>query len=287
MNGCFELMVYNIDRGLSAWFSTPTGANIMFDLGRSYSFSPLLDVYSRGVRTLDAVFVTHPHADHFNDISMLGRFHVSRLFRLTVLPSQVNYSQQWRYARANEYAQLVSSYQAHHSVHPYEMSNMGCNNGSYSTPDGLVVETFQPAGSFADVNDMSLVAVVSFNGVKIILSGDNGPRSWQSLLLDSRFRSAIVGTRVLLAPHHGRMSGYSVDLMSALGQLDACLVSDGRAVLTNAVSAYDQWCRGVTAVVRGNTQYARKCLTTRNDGHIRLFSQPGVSPWGEYSIRTF
>lgn len=284
MNGTLEIKVYSIDRGSAAWLSTPWGSNIMFDLGRGENFSPLADIYSRGVRTLDAVFISHPHLDHYNDIENLRYFGVGRFFRSDAVHPDMASCGAGVYS-AYACKMLSDIYIQYHTTFPYQVGAFGTNQGRFVTNDGVSIDVFAPQGGFQDVNDFSLVSVVSYHGLKVVLFGDNGPKSIETLCGDTRFMQAIWGAQCMLAPHHGRVSGYSPMLGKCLSP-ELCLVSDGRAVLPNAVSAYDGLCRGKSVTVAGANQF-RKCLTTRSDGHIQMTVNPALAAYGPYQVATF
>jgi competence protein ComEC len=63
-----------------------------------------------------------------------------------------------------------------------------------------------------NINNHSIVTVITYADVKVILCGDNEPDSWQELIIQKDFIKAISGTDILLAPHHGRDSGFYSDL---------------------------------------------------------------------------
>lgn len=78
---------------------------------------------------------------------------------------------------------------------------------------------FQPnTCSRSNLNNHSLVAVVSYAGSKIIIPGDNEAASWNELLEYPAFVQAIRGTDILLAAHHGREAGYSETCLSTSPQ---------------------------------------------------------------------
>lgn len=284
MNGRLQIVAYSIDRGTAVWISTPCGTNLAFDLGRSANFSPLVDIYSNGVRTLDAVFITHPHLDHFNDIDNLRYFTVGRFFRSNVIAPVRTDMGAGRYS-PNEYAFLSNIYAQYNGTRLYETSTYGVNQGQLTANDGVVLDVFAPQGQFSSVNDYSLVTVLSYGRFRMVLFGDNGPESIVALYDDPRFRQSVQGAQVFLAPHHGRESGWS-DLLGELLAPEICLVSDGRTSDPVAIAAYDRLCVGKAVSIRGQLPRQRKCVTTRTDGHIVVTVDPAHLKYGEYAIKT-
>ena len=56
-----------------------------------------------------------------------------------------------------------------------------------------------------------------------------------------------------------------------------CIISDGRATETNAVSNYSRAARGAYVHRRSGGTSVRYCLSTRNDGTIRVSFGQGVA----------
>lgn len=273
MNGRLEIRAYEVGHGSSIWVSTPSGINLVIDLGRAEHFSPLVDMYNRGVRTIDALIVTHPHADHFKDVDNLGYFTVSRFFR----PSCYTFDEILALnggGASLAYRQLLEKYWMKTLRHPVEKTLHGDNAGHYTTGDGVSLDLFQPSYVLkADANEVGIVSVLSYYGFKILVFGDNDQTSIGHLLSDSRFQSAIIGTNVLVAPHHGRHSGYSADLMGRITP-GCVIVSDAKSVMTSATGLYDQHCGGVSATLGQKSVSGKKCLTTRNNGQIDIVVSP-------------
>jgi competence protein ComEC len=84
---------------------------------------------------------------------------------------------------------------------------------------------------------------------------------------NSSFVSAIQNADILLAPHHGRESGYNTDFMS---NVNPCLtiISDGKFCDTSANGRYSQKSQGWLVHRRRGSDITRKCLTTNSDGTV-------------------
>ena len=138
------------------------------------------------------------------------------------------------------------------------------NNG------GVSVKTFIPSqASTGNLNNHSVVTVLEYSGVKILIPGDNEPPAWDELLNRPDFVTAIAGTHVLVASHHGRDSGFHIPLFDHFHPL-ITLISDGRVVDTSATARYTNVTQGRPVTRRNGTRQDRKCVTTRNDGHIEV-----------------
>ena len=281
MNCHLDIVVYNVARGNAIWVSLPDGKNLMFDIGRRDDFSPLWDMWGKGVRYLDGLVITHPHTDHFNDIASLNRLFVTRsgvgvFLRPAHISSKDIYSQNRDANLVSEYIQLASSLKDSVGNHDYVTWDIG----------GAHLDIFRPheCGT-SNLNNHSLVTVISYNGTKILIPGDCEKAEWNELLGLPSFQKAVYGTRLLVAPHHGLESAYSNDLMSAIS-LDICVISEGHVTDTDVCSYYSRKCRGHQVSIKGGREEFRRTVTTRNDGnvHIRISGNPYNQG---YSISTF
>ena len=124
---------------------------------------------------------------------------------------------------------------------------------------------------------------MTYAGVKFLMPGDNEPPSWGELLADQNFTSSIEGTHVLVAPHHGRASGFHAPLFERITPL-LTIISDGRFVDTSATSRYSAKTKGWKVSRRNGPQVERKCVTTRNDGAIDVVVTPPVFTGGKATL---
>jgi len=103
----------------------------------------------------------------------------------------------------------------------------------------------------------------------MIIPGDNEPPSWNELLERKDFLDAIKGTDILVAPHHGRYSGYSSELFKHINPR-LTIISDGRFCDKSATDRYAKRTRGWTVHKRSGGKEERKCVTTRSNGVIDI-----------------
>ena len=105
-------------------------------------------------------------------------------------------------------------------VNPKTYAGDPKNNGN------VIIETFTPPFKETDdLNYYSLATYVEYQGFKILLMGDNTLDNINKLLENSKFKRLTGDIDVLLAPHHGRNSCYSPDLMNHL-KPDITIISD-------------------------------------------------------------
>ncbi len=266
-----KFVFWDVQHGSATYISTPGGQHIVVDLGvGSYSdsqldFSPLLHLKNNwGVKRLDGIIITHPHRDHLDDILNFDALSPRVLRR----PSHLNETDIRAGNREDDkeiidkYLEIDNKYTA--SVDPSENPFSANNNG------GVEVHSFWPLScATSNLNNHSSVTVISHAQSKMIIPGDNEPPSWDELLKQNNFVSAIKGTDILVAPHHGRQSGFSSDLFEYINPR-LIIISDGRHCDTSATNRYSQQAQGWTVHKRSDGKEERKCVTTRNDGVIEV-----------------
>ena len=265
-----ELVVWNVQHGSAVYAKMPNGQHIAIDLGASGEngsvFSPLQTLrFTRGLQRLDGLIITHPHRDHLDDI-----------FSLQYLPATILHTT-WHLTDH----EILAGNQAEDSaiINSYLNLRNGCSFPAPVEKQVVRGEDFLTAGfqifcptkaSRKNLNDHSLVVVISYAGLKVVIPGDNEPTSWRELLEDPAFRVAVLDADILVASHHGRESGYCSELFDTLGEPRLVVVSDGEFCDTSATTRYSARARGWRVFDPFGDSETRYCVTTRNDGHITI-----------------
>ncbi|KPK62352.1 hypothetical protein AMJ83_11185 [candidate division WOR_3 bacterium SM23_42] len=265
-----KVVVWDVQHGHAVYVKTEN-RNIVFDLGTgshaSYAseFSPLLHLKNKyGIEYLDAVVITHPHSDHLYDIGNFDTLSPRVLHRpkhLTEEEIRKGNSESDR-EYVEQYLEINQRYSIpiQDSTNPFREANNGGVKFDFFTPKEC---------SCSNLNNHSIVTIISHANSKIIIPGDNEGASWNELLNNEAFIASIKGTDILLASHHGRESGYSEDLFQYISPY-LTIVSDGAETDTSATDRYTRKSRGWPVHKRDGTDISRKCLTTRNDGVITV-----------------
>ncbi len=268
-----DITIWDVEHGSAAFIKTPNGKTIVKDLGTgsfkasSDTFSPLLHIKRKhAIDRLDSVIISHPHKDHIDDILNLEKLHPRILSR----PRGLSRDEVMKSVRREDkplfdkYFEFDEGYSA--PVADEENPFLEANNG------GVSIKNFFPTEcSSSNLNNRSIVTVISYAISKVVIPGDNEPESWRELLGDDAFKKAIKGPYVVLvAPHHGRESGYCEDLFEDSTPI-LTVISDDQVTESCARDKYTKLSKGWKVHHRGETESeVRKCVTTRSDGDIEI-----------------
>jgi len=269
------VMFWDVQHGHATYIKSPNNKHIVVDLGigsyddKNEDFSPLLHLKNKWrVKRLDYVIITHPHLDHIDDILNFDELDPKILLRPKHLTNQevmqgkenekgVKKDKFIKYCEINNrYNQSVSS---DSEENPHNSDNFG----------GLNITTFVPSScNHNNFNNHSIIAVFEYEGIKIVVPGDNEKCSFDELLLTQSFKNAVSNADILLAPHHGRESGYHKEFVELVNPR-LTIVSDGRFCDTSANARYSAKSRGWSVYKKSQDKWIdRKCLTTNSDAEI-------------------
>lgn len=282
-----EIVIWDVQHGSASYIKTPNNRHIVQDLGTgSYGennkdFSPLLHIKNKWkVDRLDYVIISHPHKDHINDILNFEELSP----RVFCRPKHLTEDEIMEYVRSED-KYLFDKY---FEINQRYSGGVSSENDP-DLPDnygGVNIQTFHPRScSTSNINDHSIVTVLSFARSKIILSGDNETCSWDELLKKNEFRKAIQDADLFLASHHGRESGYHSDIFEYF-KPKLTIISDGRFCDTSATDRYSEISDGWEVHHRNGETEKRYCITTRNDGVIvvKLGYTPKNNPFIKVTI---
>jgi competence protein ComEC len=262
-----KIVIWDVQHGNAAYIRTPNNQHIVIDLGTGsrsdLTFSPLRYLKNFwGVTQLDCVIITHPHRDHLDDIFNFDDLHPKVLYR----PNHISEASTRKSNKdtdneiISKYIEISNRYTATVLADPLYSTNNG----------GVDIQTFVPTGcSESNINNHSIVTVLSYAQSKVLIPGDNEPVSWKELLQRNDFISAIRNTDILVAPHHGRDSGFCSELFDYISP-KLTIISDGRFCDTSATGRYANKTNGCTVYRRNGGTDERKCVTTRKDGVVLI-----------------
>ena len=221
--------LWDVGHGVSIWIRTPNGSNHWIDLGRTSEFSPSQHVRREyGVTAIDYLTISHPDKDHLEDLPQFkAAFGDPKvLMRNKSLPPMDMFGQRsFQYQR--DYADLHKRF-THPTPFEHSPTNPECNGGVQYAIGSLDHGT-RVNGACIEGNNTSIVVMLLYEGVLFACPGDIEPLGWRELWrrCESRYRPLIdqACCRFLVAPHHGRRSGYCKAMMDAV-QPHATFISD-------------------------------------------------------------
>ena len=282
MNDRLELVFWDVQHGHCTYLKTPNNRHILIDLGigsyddNNQKFSPILHLKNNyGVNQVDFVGITHPHLDHIDDILNFESVNpkvFSRARHITNAEVMDGVREQDN-AKFKKYCELNDRYNGQ----ILDDSPNNINNENFW--GGVKVKMFSPTGcDKKNFNNHSIIFVFEYLKTKIVIPGDNEKCSFEELMKLDSFKDAVRNSEILLAPHHGRETGYYGEFVDLVNPL-LTIVSDGRFCDTSANGRYSAKSRGWDVLKKSNGNHTtRKCMTTNSDGEIFATIYPSLDP---------
>lgn len=271
-----DIIFWDVQHGHATYIKTPNNRHIVIDLGtgdysgKNIEFSPLRHLkYKGGVDKLDKVVITHPHLDHIDDILNFDLLKPASILRPTAVTNAMLMKRLEENKMTNQSdREKFEKYCEINSRYSYPVSP----NNSFSNSDywgGVIIRTFLDGNyNGTNINNYSIITVFEYLGIKIVIPGDNEKSSLEVHLKNPKFVNAVKNSYILLAPHHGRDSGYLSDFVKLVNP-KISVVSDGRFCDTSANDCYSKLSTGWKVSSKSNNSSEKRyCLTTNSDGEI-------------------
>lgn len=265
-----KLTFFDVNLGNCTLIETST-MNILFDLGidEKTGTNPLFSFNE----DLNCLIISHPHKDHISGLLKID-YKTPKVFsRNTSIPlylihEQIKTAQTYDDKKLYEkYLELNKNYK-----YPVQAKNDPYN---HNINGGLFFKHYWPLRTdIKDLNYYSVSTFIEYEGVKILLMGDNTKTNIEELLNNSDFLENAQNIDLLLAPHHGRSSCYKQELMDHLKPKITIISDKSNQDDVSASSKYSSNSRGYW-ILKNRTLVKRSCLTTRNDGNISIIIKNG------------
>jgi len=288
VNASFYL--FNVDHGQCAAIHLPNGRWCIFDAGCTTGFSPICWLAAAAVSrpkfstplaaalAIPATFniykatVSHLHCDHLDDYANLFKY--SPQFLRTLDPDD-SYLTDCESTCADGSWTKVCGFLRHRQQN-FGPATLSADYGGVSISElSLPVGVARRVGGDANarVNNASVVTRIDVYGNSILICGDVEKGAWEAIINDTGdygrvWRPFLANADILVAPHHGHSSGYSVDLLN-LVRPSVVLIS----VMSRDEHVDSRYSGAPVAGIRiGDTDY--RYISTRKQGHIRVQIAP-------------
>src|SRR3989344_4753337 len=202
----------DVGQGEALYIESPNGAQILFDAGPARKvLSPLARVMSPFDRTLDAVVITNPDADHIGGFAEILKYYQ---VGLVLEPGTQNSSKTFQNLKIKIQNKKIPDILAKRGMR----IDMG---------DGAVIDILFPdrVVSTWTTNDGSVVARLSYGGTSVMLTGDATSKTEKIVLANNA--QTEIKSKILKVGHHGSRSSSSAAFLEAVAP-DYALISLGK-----------------------------------------------------------
>ena len=220
-NSRFSVTWWDVEHGLSVLIKTPNGKSIWIDAGHNgdTDFCPAEHVKEKYEESqIDCLVVSHPDLDHISSID--------RFIKALGLPKELVYNNSLTnddYTGDSNVKNILES-MINNYIYPIEQTVLLPEyNGGV---DFLIL--YNDKNDVSDVNDSSVFVMCKYMGQVFIFPGDISDNGWKIIWKNNSYKISNFikdSTVILTAPHHGRKSGYSFDMIKSLSP-DLIIISD-------------------------------------------------------------
>ena len=179
----------DVGEGESIYIETPSGRRLLVDTGNPLTGSRIVEfLKNRGIRRLDAIFITHPHPDH-----MGGVFHLLPAFDIDTIYD--NGQPVGEMPRCDIYRWYEEAVRKGGVAKGYKALKVG----DVLEYDGVEIEVLWPDGLSSDWNRNSMVLRLVYRDVAFLFMGDAIASVEEGLVKDG----GELRAQVLKVGHHG------------------------------------------------------------------------------------
>lgn len=202
----------DVGQGDALFIESPTGTQIMFDLGGARKvLGPFSKLMSPFDRTIDAVFITNPDADHIGGFSdIFKNYKVGAVFESGTLNDSKTFQNLKTEIKNQNIPDILAK------------KGMRLDIGG-----GAVIDILFPDRdvSMWTTNDGSIVARLSYGDTSIMLSGDSTIKTEKIILSENSTEQ--LGSTFLKVGHHGSRTSTSSSFVKAVSP-EYALISVGK-----------------------------------------------------------
>lgn len=274
-SGKLGFTLWDVGHGLSTWIRTPNGKDHWIDCRSTDEFSPTAHVRKKyGLGRPDILVISHPDTDHISDLpSLVSGLGEPRTLLLNKTLPETEKFQSGQLECQKAFKALDLKYTE--KVKPEESALNSAYNGGVEA-----IATYNNYVAGGSVNDTSVVVMYLYAGWLFVCPGDIEDAGWKTLWAENsaRFLALInkAKWRVLVAPHHGRPSGFSQGMMDSI-KPHVVLISD-----EHGQSETDNRFRTLPLGLKLNGEVSR-FFSMKSGGRIQFW----ISPEGTYTFNQY
>jgi len=202
----------NVGQGDALFIESPTGTQIMFDGGPARKvLGPLAGVMSPFDRTIDAIVITNPDADHIGGFSdILKNYKVG----LVLEPGTLNDSKTFQNLKTEIKKQNIPDI-------------LGKRGMRLHIGGGAFIDILFPDRDVSswETNDGSVVARLTYGDTSIMLTGDATKKA-EKIILEENLSTELEST-ILKVGHHGSRTSTSSSFVKTVSP-EYALISAGK-----------------------------------------------------------
>lgn len=255
-----RLTVFDVEHGACALLELPNGKRVMIDCGHNGKtrWRPGTHLKSKGIKEIEALFVTNYDEDHVSGIEDL----FDNVLVRNILRN--------RKVSTKKIKQLKSEDGMGNGIDFLIRTLDACNAGKSIDDlglDGLTVKVFSNSpDQFDDENNLSLVVFLEYQGWKFVFPGDMESEGWEELLKQADFRKELKTVDIFFASHHGRENGCSEEVFEYCNPFWVVISDKAKGHQTQETTDwYASFAKG--GPFEGKKRFV---LTTRKDGSIQF-----------------
>jgi beta-lactamase superfamily II metal-dependent hydrolase len=262
-----QLEIFDVEHGACALLTTDHATRMLIDCGHNATtgLTPRKVLQQRGVQVLEMMAVTNYDEDHVSALLDLRQYiAIQSLWRNSSVSADAIAKLKTQDGMGQGIEALVDMARTYTEPLPASVVFPGvARQEFYNTP-----------ADFDDENNLSLVIHLTINGVGFLFPGDLECAGWLKLLQRPQFCEAVKSTSVLVASHHGRVSGICDQVFKDAGCNPFFVIISDKGYMYDTqetVPYYRSKARG--GMFRNELRHV---LTTRKDGHITFRFDQGT-----------
>lgn len=208
----FTFAMLDVGQGDGLFLESPTGTQVMFDGGPPRKvLGPLQRVMSPFDKTIDALIITNPDADHISGfLDILKNYKVGVVLESGTLTDSKTYQNLREEIKKQNIPDILAR------------RGMRLDLGG-----GVVIDILFPDRDVSAwaTNDGSVVARLSYGKTSIMLTGDAGAKTEQIILAENS--QVQLKSTILKVGHHGSRTSSFPSFVKAVSP-EYALISDGK-----------------------------------------------------------